>query len=61
MLDMKGLIIHIFLLLHLIFWFKYSYVYQNPAMGSEGKRETDITKSLSSGDVKAIPGIRGHA
>ena len=30
-------------------------------MGSEGKRETDITKSLISGNAKAIPGIRGHA
>ena len=30
-------------------------------MGSEGKRETDITKSLISGNAKAIPGTEGHA
>jgi len=30
-------------------------------MGSEGKRETDITKSLISGNAKTIPGISGHA
>jgi len=30
-------------------------------MGSEGKRETDITKSLISGNAKANTGIRGHA